>query len=372
MLRIVLLLAFVAFVLGTRMTWLVRRAGRRARLLDSHGTKGHSKTELRLVPNIGGIAIFWSIALPMGAAMALAWLDGNVVERFAFLSPASIHLEGVRDQTPMGVGLLACLAALHVLGLVDDRRAVRAWVKLLVMVGVAAVMVIGFDVRLLEFLDGPMGGRWASVVVTILWLVAITNALNFLDNMDGIAAGVGLVSGGCFLTAAMLNGQWFVGGTLGVMVGALAGFLVFNRPRASIFMGDGGSLVVGFLLAFLTVRTTYRTGEGDPWHAIFMPLCVLAVPLYDLVTVTAIRLSQGRSPLVGDQQHFTHRLRMRGLSDWQVLGVICGLTGINGLSGIILTQVRGWPAALVGAQVVLTLAVLAFYEHGGAGTRGRT
>ena len=364
-------LLLVSFALGGILTALVGAVGRRRGLMDSPGTGAHRKAALRAVPNIGGVAIFWTIALFLSAGLAGGWiLDAQTIEHLGpVLAPLSIHLAGIRDQTPMALALLGCLAALHVMGLIDDRRPLGAFPKLAVMLLASGVMVLGFHVRLLELLDSPAGGTWASILVTILWLVAITNAVNFLDNMDGVAAGVGAVAGACFLATAILHAQWFVALTLALLVGSLLGFLLFNRPRAAIFMGDGGSLVVGFLLAFLTVRTTYREGPHDPWYALFLPLCVLAVPLYDLLTVSTIRLAQGKSPFVGDQQHFTHRLRMRGLSDWRVLGVLCGLTAMTGMSGIVLSQIRGWPAALVGAQVLLTLVVLAFYEYGASRAR---
>ncbi|MCA9311927.1 MAG: undecaprenyl/decaprenyl-phosphate alpha-N-acetylglucosaminyl 1-phosphate transferase, partial [Phycisphaerales bacterium] len=197
--------------------------------------------------------------------------------------------------------------------------------------------------------------------------------INFMDNMDGLAAGTSAVAGALFMTGALLNQQWFVAMTLALLVGAALGFLVYNRPKASIFMGDGGSLVLGFLLAFLTVRTTY-TGIGDEgevvgvtgsgWYALFMPLCVLAVPLYDFCSVVSIRLAQGKNPMVGDQQHFSHRLRERGLSDTQVMIVVCGCSAVTGIGGILLGRAAGWQAALIGVQVVIVMGLLALYEHG--------
>jgi UDP-GlcNAc:undecaprenyl-phosphate GlcNAc-1-phosphate transferase len=140
-------------------------------------------------------------------------------------------------------------------------------------------------------------------------------------------------------------------------------------------MGDGGSLAVGFLLAFLTIRTTFyrpqdvMPGSSDasvlsPWYAVLMPLCVLAVPLYDLASVILIRGSQGRSPLVGDRQHFSHRLVAAGLSVRRTVAVICGCTAITGIGGIMLSVATGWQAILIGVQVLLVLIVIALYEHG--------
>jgi UDP-GlcNAc:undecaprenyl-phosphate GlcNAc-1-phosphate transferase len=267
-----------------------------------------------------------------------------------------------------------------------------AWPKFALMFVVAAAMVVGFDVRLLTLLDAHVGGPWLSIALTVLWLVAVTNAMNFMDNMDGLSAGVGAVASSLFLITALMNGQWFIAALLALLIGALLGFLCFNAPRkhgATIFMGDGGSLVLGFLLAFLTVKTTYSaeptlffpTSQVDKtdlyfasqfswWerydsiYAVLMPLCILAVPLYDMASVIVIRLRQGRSPFVGDRQHFSHRLLAAGLSVRRTLAVICGCTAITGISGIMLSVATGWQAILIGIQVLLVLAVIALYEHG--------
>lgn len=356
-------LAIVALALSLALTPAARALGRRRMLLDSAGVPGQEKAR-RAVPNVGGVAVFWSIALPVLAGLGAVWFLPGVVERL--IPAAGAHLEGVREQTPMALGLLGAMLALHVMGLIDDRRPMPPWPKLALMFAVSAAAAIVFDVRLLTFLDAHVGGRWLSVSLTVLWLVAVTNAMNMMDNMDGLAAGVGATASALFLVAALVNGQWFVAAMLALLAGSLIGFLVFNAPRpggATIFMGDGGSLVVGFLLAFLTVRTTY-IGEGASWYAVLMPVCVLAVPLYDMASVILIRLSQGRSPLVGDRQHFSHRLLAAGLTVPRALIVLLGCTAITGIGGIMLSAATGWQAALIGAQVLLVLVVIALYEHG--------
>ncbi len=366
----VLALAGVSFALSVVLTIAARAHGRRRMLFDSTGAAGQEKVRRR-VPNIGGIAVFWSIALPMAAGLGVLWFGAGSVVRV--IPELAVHVEGVRRQTPMALGVLAALLVLHVMGLIDDRRPMGAWPKFGVMAGVAAAVVVGFDVRLLTMLDQHVGGPWLSAALTIAWLVAVTNAMNFMDNMDGLSAGVGSVASAMLLVAALLNGQWFVAACLALLVGSLCGFLMFNAPRprnggATIFMGDGGSLVLGFLLGFLTVRTTYVGAEMAETPAfpvaVFMPLCILAVPLYDLVSVVAIRLSQGRSPLVGDRQHFSHRLLAAGLSVPRTLAVICGCTAITGIGGIMLSVATGWQAALIGVQVILVLVVIGLYEHG--------
>ncbi len=171
------------------------------------------------------------------------------------------------------------------------------------------------------------------------------------------------------MAAAIVNHQWFIAAMLAALVGALVGFLVFNFPPARVFMGDGGSLVVGFLLAALTVRTTFydptqvETAFGTAWYGLFMPLVVLAIPLYDFATVTVIRLRQGKSPFVGDLQHFSHRLVERGLSRRGAVLVIWGLTAVTGIGGVSLGSLAPWQAALVGVQTFLVLMVIALFEH---------
>jgi UDP-GlcNAc:undecaprenyl-phosphate GlcNAc-1-phosphate transferase len=357
----ILLAGAAALLLCAVLTRLAIALGDRGGLLDTTGAAGHAKA-LRPIPNIGGVAIFATLALAIAAPLAAVWL-GLVPGS----SAVAEHAGGLRDRTPMALGLLAVLAGLHVLGLVDDRRALPAVPKLLVMLaaGLAAPTLLG--TRILEFLDEPAGGVWLSYLATTLWLVAITNAINFLDNMDGVAAGVSATAAAALLLVTLAGQQWFVAALLAVTLGASLGFLVWNAPRrggARIFMGDGGSLVLGYLLAFLAARATYVNDQTPGWWAALLPVCVLAVPLYDLLAVSLIRLAQGRSPLVGDQQHLTHRLRDRGLSDRRVLVVVCGMAAVTGLAGVALARLDGWWAALPGAQVVLAMVVLGIYEHG--------
>ncbi|MHC4990319.1 MAG: MraY family glycosyltransferase, partial [Planctomycetota bacterium] len=345
----VLGLLLVGFAIACPATATLIRLGHRLRALDSAGATGHAKA-LRPVPNIGGFAIYLAVAGPMLVGMlALLTIGAETWQR---LVPAIVpHLERAGATAPTTLVLLAGMTALHVIGVIDDRRGLPAWPKLLVQVVAATVIVVWFDVRLLTAL-----GAVPSVIVTIFWIVAITNAINFLDNMDGLAAGVAAVAGGLFMVATIVNNQWFIAATLALLVGALAGFLLFNFPPAKIFMGDGGSLVIGFLLAVLTARTTYYdpTQEafplGSAWYGVFMPVVVLAIPLYDLCTVTALRLRQGRSPFVGDQQHFSHRLVRRGLSPRGAVVVIWAATLVTGIGGVGLGRLEGWQAILVGAQ----------------------
>jgi UDP-GlcNAc:undecaprenyl-phosphate/decaprenyl-phosphate GlcNAc-1-phosphate transferase len=366
----VLALIAVGFAIGCPLTALLVHFGRRVGALDSPGAAGHVK-QLRQVPNIGGIAIFTAVALPLASGIAAVHLMEELITQW--LPAIEPHLDRIRETTPTALAMLGGMAVLHIVGLADDRRGLGAWPKLIAQAAVAMAIVGWFDVRLLTALDTWLGmGSWPSVIVSVLWIVLITNALNFLDNMDGLAAGVAAIAGALFMAATIVNGQWFIAGTLGLMVGATAGFLIFNFPRrggAKIFMGDGGSLVIGFLLAILTARTTYYDPTqidfplGGGWYAVFMPVIVLAIPLYDFFSVTIIRLRQGRSPFVGDQQHFSHRLVQRGLSQRSAVLVIWAATAVTGIGGISLGRLQAWQAMLVGVQTLLVLFAIALLEH---------
>lgn len=360
----VLLLIPVGFLIAFPITAIMRSLGHKLGTLDSAGSSGHEK-ELRQIPNTGGVAIFTAVCAPIAIAIVMLFLFGRDfwVERLPSLDLHWERLLGPReDGLPTvytAIALIASVAVLHVMGLLDDRKSVGALTKLGVQVALAAVLWIWFEVRLLEML-GPA----LSLIITIGWIVVITNAMNFLDNMDGLSAGVGAIAA-CFLLAATLvNQQWFIGCMLALLIGAQLGFLIYNFPPATIFMGDSGSLVIGFLLAVLTARTTYyHDSLGGGWYAVFMPMIVLAIPIYDLASVTLIRLKQGKSPLVGDQQHFSHRLVQRGLSKRGAVVIIWCFAAITGVGGISLGKLELWQAVMVFIQTGLLLVTLALLEH---------
>jgi len=193
--------------------------------------------------------------------------------------------------------------------------------------------------------------------------VLIINAFNFLDNMDGASAGIAVIISSILFTAAAFSGQVLVGGLALVFIGTLLGFLVFNFPPAKIFMGDAGSLVVGFFVALLSLRTTYyHEAQSGQWYPVFMPLVAMAVPLYDFISVTLLRISQGKSPFVGDTQHFSHRLKRHGLTDTQTVLTLYLATLCTGLGATFLSQVDLTGAVLVFVQTIFVLSIIAVFE----------
>lgn len=372
-----LLLIFVAFTIACPLARVAMAWGRRVGQLDVPDAPGSGgrKSHARPIPSTGGVAIFATVMLPMLAALGAVWLLPDETWT-GWLSSVQPHLIGLRSQSPMAAGVMLAALVIHILGLVDDRKRLGPFLKLAVQAAVAGMLTMLFDVRVLDLLSHTWGtpGYVASVLISFAWIIVVTNAMNFLDNMDGLAGGVGVITASLFLAHALLGGQWFVAATAALLVGALLGFLVFNFPNARLFMGDGGSLVLGLLLSVISIRITYyapgSSTAGAPtasekWWAVLTPLVILAIPLYDFTSVTLIRIAQGKSPFVGDQQHFSHRLVARGLSKGSAVMFIWVLTLLAGAGGAALGHASAGWAVAIGALTAIILATLAIMERGG-------
>ena len=266
-------------------------------------------------------------------------------------------MPGLLAELP-AIGIGACL--LFLTGLADDRWNLSWKFRLGVQLSVA-VGVVAAGVRATVFFSQP----WVGFLATVLWILVLTNAMNFLDNMDALSAGIGLIASLIF--AAILIGMvripaWAVAVPLVFLAGSLMGFLIWNRPPASIFMGDCGSNLIGFLLATLTVTGTFYESSGSR-HVMLAPLCVMAVPLYDFCSVILIRLSQRRSPFHGDKSHFSHRLVELGMQQENAVLTIHLTTMMTGLGGLLLYKVPDWiGATLVVSLIFCVLAVIAILE----------
>jgi len=342
-----------SFVLTFIATFIVKPIALKIGFVDRPGGR---KIHAGAKPLGGGVAIFLGIALPMIAGLLFVHF-GSRPE-----SVSNAYWNGARQQTPLAMILLGSALVLFLLGLIDDQRALGPFIKLLVQLGAAAGFVLATDSRILTVL-GPA----PSAILTILWITAITNAFNFLDNMDGLSAGIAAVCATAFLIATLSIQQWFVAAELALVLGSCLGFLCFNFPPASIFMGDSGSLVLGFLLGAITVRSTYLPPGVDfanGWWSVFAPVIVLALPLYDLVVVSVLRLARGKSPFVGDTNHFSHRLVNRGMSRRTAVLCLYLITATTGVSAIVLPAVHTtFHAMLLFGQVLLILGVVALLEQ---------
>ncbi len=360
----ILLLSAASFVLSWLLTFTVKRLAPKFNFVDKPGgRKIHAKPKALG----GGIAIFWAFAIPMLAGVFFARPELIPVNLDAHYKDALVS--GVHEQMPLAITLLGVLFAIHLLGLIDDRKALGPFIKLFLQLALAAALVIPFDrMKILTAFDARLGAHGIlSITLSILWITAITNAFNFLDNMDGLSSGIAAVCTIAFLIAALSIGQLFVAATLAMLLGAILGFLCFNFPPATIFMGDSGSLVLGFILGAMTIRTTYLPPNRNfvnAWYAVFAPVIVLAVPLYDLIVVSIIRISRGKSPFVGDTNHFSHRLVARGMSRRTAVLCLYLITAATSVTAIVLPEADStFTAMLLFGQTLLILGVVALLEQ---------
>lgn len=319
---------------------------------------GAHKTHREARPYGGGTAIFLAAWVPAAAVVVTALLAplDRVGELFG--ETIRVYVGGLRLQATPTLVLLLGGVVLHGLGVLDDVRPLGPWPKLAVVAGVGAFVSAVAGVRIAEFL-GPA----AAIGLTTLWIVVIVNAFNFLDNMDGLAAGVAAICLAALIACGLLAGQVLVPALGCLFLGAIAGFWMFNFPPARIFMGDGGSLLIGYMLAVMSVMTTYyESGRGGPAYALAMPLVILAVPLYDFASVVLIRVREGRNPMRGDQRHFSHRLLDHGLSRRGALLTIYAATGATALAATLLPGAALRETLSVVALVMLVLLIIAILE----------
>jgi UDP-GlcNAc:undecaprenyl-phosphate/decaprenyl-phosphate GlcNAc-1-phosphate transferase len=339
-----------AFVLSAILCGLVRRFADKLGFLDRPGGhKGHHAP----VALGGGVAIWLTTVLILGLGLILVSSFGANLP-----APLARHAGGALLRAGDLVRILVMSSLIMLMGLADDRWSLDWRLRLGIQVLCASVLA-ATGIRVTLF--GPFTHPGVGGIVTVLWIVGLTNAFNMLDNMDGLAASVGLIAALLFSAGQVAVETLFAPAVLLIVVGALLGFLVHNFPPARLFMGDAGSNFLGFLLGVMTVVGTFTRDVYSP-YSVLAPLLVMAVPLYDMTSVVIIRLREGRSPFQGDRRHFSHRLVARGLTPLQAVLTIDLVTLAGGLGALLLHRLDGVGAVVVFAQTCCLLGVVAILE----------
>jgi UDP-GlcNAc:undecaprenyl-phosphate GlcNAc-1-phosphate transferase len=349
----------VACVLSFGWCWIVRIVAPQLGFVDQPGGR---KAHQAPTPLGGGVAIWLTTILVIAIGAVLVYLDAGGLPRGLVE-----HEGGLRQRGP-GLALILGLGTLVMLmGLADDRIGLSWKLRLGVQFALAAILVAS-GVRITLFVSGP--GHYLIAALTVFWIVALTNAFNFLDNMDGLAASVGLIAALLFAGAQVAVRSLFVPAVLLVLAGSLAGFLYHNVRPARLFMGDAGSNFLGFTLGALTVAGTFTRPGYSPF-SVMTPLLVMAVPIYDMASVIVIRRREGRSPFKADRRHFSHRLVDRGLTPGRAVATIDLVTLACGLGALLLHDASVGPiaAGIVVAQTVCLLGVVAALEVSGQAQR---
>ena len=312
-----LLMAASALIFAIGGTPVARWAALRLGIIDQPAAR---KIHISPVPLLGGAAIYGAFIL------ALLFFG----DRFYVAEVVSIF-----------IGATLC----SLVGALDDKQGLGSYTKLAVQVLAAGILIFG-GVQIRIF------GNWLDIAITLLWVVGITNAFNLLDNMDGLSGGIAMIAAVFFTLLAALSDQYLVGILAAALAGACAGFLVYNWNPAHIFMGDTGSLFIGFLLSAVAIKLRFPSNSVTvTW---LIPLLVLALPIFDTTLVFISRLRRGQNPLTTPgKDHVSHRLaRLTGSRREAVL--ICYLiAGAIGLAGIFLTQAAPGEALAIAASVVL-------------------
>lgn len=366
-----------SLVVSALVAFAVRRLAPRWGLVDQPGNR---KVHAVPVPSGGGLAIWAGVVVPLLIGqIALSVWDRSYYDRdvsaavdtggpqdwaaevAAYVQP---HLPGLVETSRSLWFFLAAATLLMLLGLVDDIRRLDWRLRLGVQFVVGAAIVFGRGWSLTLFVDAPL----LTGVLSVLWIVGLVNSFNMLDNMDGLAGGVAAIAASLLAVFLLLvpeggsgQPQLFVGGFLFLLAGALIGFLFHNAPPARLFMGDAGAYFIGACLGVTTILATF-SGSGLPRHSILAPLCVLAVPLYDTISVICIRLATGKSVFEGDTNHFSHRLVALGLTKTQAVLTIYLTTAACGLGALVLPQVNLLGAIIVVLVIACLLSVIAILE----------
>ena len=324
--RVIIFIFVIALALTAISTPLVRKFAVWLGFVD---TPADRKIHSAPVPLMGGLAI------ALGALVAFILL---------------VSLLPISFVTPSIIGMIAASLLIVILGLIDDRRQLPAWVKFSGQI-IAAIIVIlaGVQVQL----GVP---AWLNVAVTVVWLVGITNAMNFLDNMDGLTAGVSCVAAAFILLLATFNDQYLVAAVAAGIVGATLAFLRYNFKPARIFMGDAGSMFLGLMLAILCVQL--RFPDNVNFVTWMVPVFILGLAIFDMTLVVISRMRRGVNPLTtAGKDHLSHRLVNLGFTQKEAVLILYLIAGAFGMVGLFITTAD----VVEGYALGLTTALLGLY-----------
>lgn len=326
----------VSLAISAALTPMVRRLALWADIVDHPSSE--IKTHKKPTPCAGGIALWIAFA----SALILLRLTTH------FPTGTLRNLRGILFGSTLifFLGLLDDLQRPHGLGF-KPKLAVQA---------LAALLVIYFDIRI-QFIQPDYLG-W---ILSILWIVGITNALNIIDIMDGLCASQAVIAGAAFLLIALPSEFIYVNFAAAALVGAALGFLPYNlSEKKKIFLGDSGSLFLGFVLASLSLGTSYSMVNP---LGVYAPLFILGVPLYDTLLVMTLRMMSKKSPFIGSKDHFALRLEAMGLSRRQILWAVSGASVLLSLCAFAVTKVSLfwalWIYFIVGGEILLLSVSLA-------------
>lgn len=342
-------------VLSLGFTPLFQKIAEKADFMDRPKCEDHKK-HARATPLMGGAAMFsaWIIAIIMGYAAVNAFNSGM------FSNDLSNNISGVNYVG--GRVFFICLGAFlaTALGLLDDKISLKAGAKFLGQFLIAAIAVSFGGIKISVFFNNPVI-IWC---ISVFWIMLLINAINFFDNMDGLAVGTVTIAMALFTAVAAMNGQYFIAVFGALTCGVCVGFWFFNHSPATIFMGDSGSHLLGYLLAVMSASVTYFSRDYSLTRfPILIPLFILAIPLFDAFSVVMIRLYHHKPIYIGDHNHLSHRFVKMGMSRKRAVQMVHLMTLIIGLSVLPLLWGDYKIDLVILAQALLMLLFISLIQY---------
>ncbi len=337
------IITIAGFLAAVAITPVVRRIAIRFEIVDRPDP--HRKLHQRVVARAGGTVILASVSLV--CLLAILGYDFRSLETAQFM--------------PF-LGLFSAMIAIWLLGLADDVWTLRGRQKLVAQTIIAFLLVLsGFQIRGISLMGASLDLGMMSIPISVIWLLATTNALNLIDGADGLCSTLGAIICGALGVLAFVNGHFAEAAIAFALCGSLLGFLVYNFPPASIFLGDSGSLLVGMVAGALSIRCALK---GPASVAFLAPAAILFLPLLDSTMAVLRRKLTGRSIYTTDRAHIHHTLKNRGLGDRGLLLVVACLATITA-SGALLSQFLGrdWIASISVVVVFLLLVITKAFGH---------
>lgn len=326
----------VSFLVGVPLTRLFRDVAIRWGLYDQGANEGR-KLHTRPIPRVGGVALAASMTIAIVAGTLLDGAGGAILD------------------DPLLLALIGGGGIIFAMGLFDDLVGARAWMKFLLQI-LAGLVVCAAGIRIGAVYVpwfGPVEFGWASIPVTVFWIVLVTNAINLIDGMDGLAGGVVALASSTLLVMSIFDGDPVASLLLASMLGAVLAFLVFNFNPASIFLGDAGSLLLGFVLAVVSVQSQQKA------YTVFSvtgSMLILALPIFDLSMAVVRRALTGKPLFSADQHHVHHLLLRKGLSQRQSVLLLVGGAAMLEMLALVLIYSNDAVSALIMALLVPALA----------------
>lgn len=287
------------------------------------------KVHKKIMPRLGGLAIY-----------------------LGFMVAVLFSMEMTKEL----IGILVGGTFIVIVGILDDKFSLPAKVKLLGQI-FAAIILVAFGIEI-EWVNNPFGGYWYmeyfSIPLTIFWVISFTNVVNLIDGLDGLAAGVSAIASITVILVAIQMGYYHVAILTAALAGAIIGFIRYNFNPAVIFMGDTGSMFIGYMMAAISVLGAFKTAATV---ALIVPAIALGLPIMDTAFAIMRRYSNGRPIFQPDKGHLHHRLLAMGMNQKQAVLLMYGITALLGIGAVLWAEVDGFYATLIIAVIITAVAV---------------